>query len=263
VSEGGNEEAAEYRTLDAPTQQLPALIPAMAHVPPDASAPGPGLARRWRWPLLTLAAAALASVPIALFATSDGSHPPQGRVLPPQWPPAAQAGPSPSPSPSLATPSPSEVPVAPPPPPPVQEAPRRVTPSASPTTPAVLSYEAEAPGNRLRGRAAPRELASASGGTVVGWVGEDRRNTVAFTGVMVVTAGRHRVTIYYASQERRAAAIEVNGRFAGVLDFLPTGGWDTVGSMTVTLTMGAGANTIEFGNRYDWAPDFDRIVLSG
>jgi hypothetical protein len=137
-----------------------------------------------------------------------------------------------------------------------------VVPSPSPTTPAaVLSYEAEAPGNRLGGRAAPRELAGASGGKVVGWVGEGRDNTLAFTGVTVATAGRHQVTIYYASQERRAAAVEVNGAFAALVDFPSTGGWDEVGSTTVTLTLRAGANTIQFGNRYAWAPDFDRLLL--
>jgi hypothetical protein len=256
VGEAGNEPTAEFRALDAPTQQLPGLVPAMAHAPQDAAAPGP--ARRWRWPLLAVAAAALASVPIALFATSDGPDSPRGQLLPPRWPPAAQAA---SESPSPLAPPPSQEPVAPPPPaPPVEQAPGRAVPSPSPTLPA-LSYEAEAPGNRLGGQAAPREVAGASGGTVVGWVGDDRDNTLAFTGVTVAAAGRHRVTIYYASQERRAAAVEVNGRFATVVDFPPTGGWDVVGSHTVMLTLAAGANTIQFGNRYAWAPDFDRLVV--
>jgi hypothetical protein len=242
------------------TQQLPAVIPAMVHEPPDAPAYGHGLSRRWRWPLFALAAAALASVPIALFATSDGSDSPSGQLLPPRWPPAAQAvSESPSPPPSAEPFAPQPPPS---PPPASKEAPRRVVPSPSPTTPAaVLSYEAEAPGNRLGGRAAPRELAGASGGKVVGWVGEGRDNTLAFTGVTVATAGRHQVTIYYASQERRAAAVEVNGAFAALVDFPSTGGWDEVGSTTVTLTLRAGANTIQFGNRYAWAPDFDRLLL--
>jgi hypothetical protein len=71
------------------------------------------------------------------------------------------------------------------------------------------------------------------------------------------------VTIYYVSQERRAAAVEVNGRFAAVVDFPPTDGWDEVGSTTITLTLRAGPNEIRFGNRWDWAPDFDRLVLPG
>ncbi len=41
-----------------------------------------------------------------------------------------------------------------------------------------------------------------------------------------------------------------------------TGGFDTIGSVTVTVTLAAGANTIRFGNTSGWAPDFDRIVVS-
>lgn len=260
MSDAGSEETAEFRALDAPTQQLPALIPALAHVPPGVTTHSSGLARRWRWPLFALAAAALASVPIALFATSDGPSDSRERVPPLRWPPAAAAAsesPTPSPSP------PEQAPVVPPPPAEGEDAPPRATtsPSPSPTAPAPASYEAEAPGNRLRGRAAPRDLAGASGGKVVGWVGDDRDNTLAFTGVTVATAGRHRVTIHYVTQERRAAAIEVNGRFATLVDFRSTGGWDKVGAVTLTLTLRSGANAIEFGNRYAWAPDFDRIVV--
>jgi len=267
VGEAGNEETAEFRVLDAPTQQLPALIPAMAHVPTDVTAHGPGLARRWRLTLLALAAAALASIPLALFTTSDGTS--QHEQMPPlRWPPAAAAA-SESPTPE---PYSTEDPEAPPAGPPLaagEAAPPRTgaTPTAStgpsPTAPAPGSYEAEAPGNRLRGRAAPRPVAGASGGSVVGWVGDDRDNTLTFTGVRATKAGQYRVTIHYVTQERRAAVVEVNGRRSTVVDFPSTGGWDKVGSTTITLTLRPGENTIEFSNRYAWAPDFDRIVLPG
>ncbi|MDQ7906612.1 CBM35 domain-containing protein [Phytohabitans sp. ZYX-F-186] len=261
MGEAGNEETRELRALDAPTQHLPALIPAMAPEPPGLQETG--LGRRWRWPLVALAAAALASVPIALFATSDGSSTPRGQTPPLRWPPAAAAV-SESPSP---TPPRTEEPVAPPPPPPPpggEAAPPRVatSPSPSPTTPAPASYEAEAPGNRLRGRVAAREMAGASGGSVVGWVGRERDNTLTFTGVTVAKDGRYEVTVHYVTGERRTAAIEVNGRFAAMVDFPATGGWDRVGSVRVTLALRAGANTIEFSNRWAWAPDFDRLVLS-
>ena len=261
MSEAGNEETAEFRTLDAPTQQLPAVIPAMAHVSPEVTTHGPGLARRWLWPLLLLAAAALASIPIALFGTSDGPSSSSGQPPPLRWPPDVSAV-SESPTP---TPSAAEEPAAPPPPPPPAEeaAPPRgpASPSASPTPAAPVTYEAEAPGNRLDGRAGPRELTGASGGRVVGWVGAGRDNTLTFTRVTVTKAGPHRVTIYYVSQERRSAAVEVNDRFATIVDFPPTGGWEKVGSTTITLTLRAGPNDIRFSNRYTWAPDFDRLVV--
>ncbi|BCB82592.1 hypothetical protein Pflav_090020 [Phytohabitans flavus] len=113
------------------------------------------------------------------------------------------------------------------------------------------------------GRTAPRELAGASGGTVVGWVGEGRDNTLEFTGVTVATDGRYEVTVHYVTSDRRTAAVEVNGGFAQFLEFPATGSWDRIGSVKVTLTLRAGANTIEFGNRRNWAPDFDRLTLTG
>ncbi|MFC0530999.1 hypothetical protein [Phytohabitans kaempferiae] len=260
MGEAGNEETAELRVLAAPTQQLPALIPALSHASPDAPADEPPLTRRWRWPLLALATAALASIPIALFATSDSPNARQ-QMVPPQWPPAPTMMES-----TPALPSPPEESVAlVAPPPPAAEVPRHLsasaTPSPSPTAPAPGSYEAEAPGNRLGGRAATREVATASGGSVVGWVGDHRDNTLTFTDVTVPAAGRYRVTVHYLTEERRAAAVEANGRFAQIVDFPSTGGWDRVGTITVTLTLRAGENTIEFGNRYSWAPDFDRLVV--
>ncbi|WP_173042077.1 CBM35 domain-containing protein [Phytohabitans flavus] len=98
---------------------------------------------------------------------------------------------------------------------------------------------------------------------MVGWVGEGRDNTLEFTGVTVATDGRYEVTVHYVTSDRRTAAVEVNGGFAQFLEFPATGSWDRIGSVKVTLTLRAGANTIEFGNRRNWAPDFDRLTLTG
>jgi hypothetical protein len=45
------------------------------------------------------------------------------------------------------------------------------------------------------------------------------------------------------------------------LSFTPTGGFNTPGSMTVTLALTAGSNTIEFSNPTAYAPDFDKISV--
>jgi len=43
--------------------------------------------------------------------------------------------------------------------------------------------------------------------------------------------------------------------------FTPTGGFSTVGTVSVPLALQAGSNTIEFADPTDYAPDFDRILV--
>lgn len=130
-----------------------------------------------------------------------------------------------------------------------------------PPPPAGKSYEAESAENTLGGQAAARTAAGASGGAVVGYVGNGAANYLQFANVMGGTAGSHKVTVYYASAAARATTISVNGGAAVTVNPPSTGGWDTIGSITVNLTLTAGANTLRFGNPTGWAPDFDRIVV--
>jgi uncharacterized protein len=124
--------------------------------------------------------------------------------------------------------------------------------------PAGTSYEAEA--GTLAGQAAVRSSSGASGGALVGYVGGGSANYLQFSGVNS-TAGAHPVTIFYASGEARSLTVSVNGGAAVSVATPSTGGWDTVGSVQVTLNLAAGANTIRLGNPSGWAPDFDRIVV--
>ena len=124
--------------------------------------------------------------------------------------------------------------------------------------PAGTSYEAES--GTLAGQAAVRSSAGASGGALVGYVGNGSANYLQFTGV-TSTAGAHPVTIFYASGEARSLTVSVNGGAAVSVATPSTGGWDTVGSVQVSLTLAAGANTVRIGNPSGWAPDIDRIVV--
>ncbi|MDG4831405.1 hypothetical protein O7627_19085 [Solwaraspora sp. WMMD1047] len=122
-----------------------------------------------------------------------------------------------------------------------------------------LSLEAE---QAVRGgRATPRPVSGASGGVVVGWLGDGSANLVRFT-VIAPTPGRYAVTFHYVSGEPRAATVTVNGRPAGH-EFAATGGWSTVGARTLTLSLAGGQNTITFGGGRRPAPDLDRVVVSG
>jgi hypothetical protein len=128
--------------------------------------------------------------------------------------------------------------------------------------PGAVSYEAESAANTLAGGAVAQACSTCSGGEKVGYVGEG--GTLTFNGVTAPNAGSYRVTIAYCdgSATGRQATVSVNGGPAQTLSFTPTGSFTTVGTMTVTLPLTAGANTIEFANPAAYAPDFDRIVVA-
>ena len=107
-----------------------------------------------------------------------------------------------------------------------------------------------------------RSSSGASGGALVGCIGDGTANYLQFNNVSGTTAGSHRLTVYYASGESRSLTVSVNGAAATTLATPSTGGWDTVGSVATTVTLTSGANTVGIGDPTGWAPDIDRIVVS-
>jgi hypothetical protein len=136
-----------------------------------------------------------------------------------------------------------------------------VRPGAA-TPPQATSYEAESASNTLAGGAVVSSCSTCSGGAKVGFVGEG--GTLTFNGVTAPSAGTYQVTIAYCdgSATGRQATVSVNGGPAQTLSFTPTGSFTTVGTMTVALTLAAGANTIELANPAAYAPDFDRLIVA-
>jgi len=124
------------------------------------------------------------------------------------------------------------------------------------------SYEAEAANNTLTGAAAVSASTSASGGAKVGYVGNND-GTLQFNGINVSAAGTYTMTISYLSGEARSAQLRVNGGSATTVNLPSTGGWTTVGTVQTQVQLNAGNNTIHFSNPTGWAPDFDRIQISG
>ncbi|WP_329109070.1 hypothetical protein OG792_10310 [Micromonospora sp. NBC_01699] len=142
--------------------------------------------------------------------------------------------------------------------PPAPNQPAQLPPPAAFT----VSVEAEGPAAERRGRTGVRSRGGASGGSVVTGIGDGSGNTVRFSRITVPTAGRYTLTLYYASGERRSGTVTVNGRQTEV-SFADTGSdSDPVAAVSVTLSLRAGANTVEFGNRRSRTADLDRIVVS-
>ncbi|WP_328727024.1 alpha-galactosidase D [Streptomyces sp. NBC_00259] len=119
------------------------------------------------------------------------------------------------------------------------------------------AYEAEAAGNTLGGNASVADCGSCSGGKKVGnlYLGGE----LAMNGVHAAKAGRYVVDIAYVSGDARTVRISVgDGGFTS--HKLPsTGDWGTVETVSVPLTLKAGANTITFDSGDGYAPDIDRI----
>jgi hypothetical protein len=127
--------------------------------------------------------------------------------------------------------------------------------------PLATSYEAEAAGNTLAGGAVVQTCSACSGGAKVGYVGNG--GTLTFNNVNVATSGTYRVTLVYCSGDPRPAMVSANGGTPQTLSFPSTGSFSTTGTMTVSLPLTAGNNTIEIGDPNAYAPDFDRIIVAG
>jgi hypothetical protein len=149
------------------------------------------------------------------------------------------------------------------------------------TASAGTSYEAEAAGNTLSGGAVRRTCAICSGGGEVGGIlGHGKPDALQFNGVQAAADGTYNVTWYYIAGDPngdttcggepnppklgcRPGNIVVNGVSQGIFQFPDTPDWHTLGSMTIRLSLNAGANTIKISSATQDVADIDRIVVAG
>ena len=132
--------------------------------------------------------------------------------------------------------------------------------SGAATPPPATSYEAESPANTLAGGAVLASCSTCSGGEKVGYVGNG--GTLTFNGISAPAAGTYKVTIVYCSGNERPGMVTVNGGTPQSLSFPSTGSFNTTGTMTLSLQLNAGSNTIEISDPSAYAPDFDRIIVA-
>jgi hypothetical protein len=121
-------------------------------------------------------------------------------------------------------------------------------------------YEAESSANTLTGSAVVASCSFCSGGQKVGYVGNG--GTLKFNNVNVTTAGTYLLDIFYIDGSDRSVQMSVNGGSSSTVNF--TGStWSDVQVLSVPVILQAGNNAILFSNSSGWAPDFDRITISG
>lgn len=105
--------------------------------------------------------------------------------------------------------------------------------------------------------------AEASGGKVVGWLGNSDTYKILFNNINVKKSGPHNISVSYFSGESRNLTIKVNGT-TYALTGLNSGGWNTAKSATLNnIAMNTTDNVIEIYNANGFAPDIDKILLDG
>ena len=137
-----------------------------------------------------------------------------------------------------------------------------VTVVAGPVTlpPFKATYEAEASSSVLAGGASISACSTCSGGADVGYVGNG--GTLTINNISAPADGVYAVLVGYANGDSspRSADISFNGSTPVTVSFPPTGGWNTISTLSVTGTFRSGtANALIFSNPSGWAPDIDGI----
>jgi alpha-galactosidase len=115
----------------------------------------------------------------------------------------------------------------------------------------------------LSGGAAVGGCSGCSGSQKVGSLGHE--GTLTFTGVQAAKAGSRTITVVYDDGDTngRPLTYSANGGPQTTIQAPGTGGWNTVGTLTITVPLQAGANTITFTgpDSTTYSPDIDRIML--
>lgn len=92
------------------------------------------------------------------------------------------------------------------------------------------------------------------------FLGNDENNYAEWNKIYSQKGGRYELTIYYDTDEQRDLVLTVNGEKL-VLSALCSGLKNASSSVTVTVDLKKGYNTVRMGNSKGWAPNIDRFEL--
>jgi hypothetical protein len=101
-----------------------------------------------------------------------------------------------------------------------------------------------------------------SGGAKIRFIGNGTSNHVTLNGVQVPAAGTYTLTIFGYTDELRTFSLSVNGG-ATLSVGMQGPDWITPVSVTRTVSLRAGSNSIKLFNNAAYAPDLDRVIVSG
>ncbi|GIH21054.1 glycoside hydrolase family 75 protein [Rugosimonospora africana] len=124
---------------------------------------------------------------------------------------------------------------------------------------ATYLYEAESPVNTLTG-ATVSACGTCLGGSMVGFAGGT--GSLRFNGVAASAAGPATVTVSYAAATARQAQLSANDGAPETVSFAPTGGATVSGTLSLTVNLNAGNNTLTFSDTGGLAPAFDAVTVA-
>lgn len=140
-------------------------------------------------------------------------------------------------------------------------------PAAVAAPPPSFSVSLEAESAQIGSPAFAKSMTGASGGRIVGNVGTapnvyQGSGSVTFT-VNAPAAGNYEVVVYNVCGDQGGRKLWVSRNGGSGTEFTCgfTGGWNVVGSATITLSLQAGNNTLRLYNTTSGGPDLDRIVV--
>lgn len=96
---------------------------------------------------------------------------------------------------------------------------------------------------------------NASGGMVVHYAGGRQENSIVWDNVWSDAGGQYEMTITYKPEENRGMEVVVNGERQDV-------SLSDTNTITTTITLRAGYNTVEMISATTWLPDIDKFELS-
>jgi len=100
-----------------------------------------------------------------------------------------------------------------------------------------------------------------SSGMKAGWLGRKAQNDLQWEHVWSKTGGSYTMTIGYISGENRQMTVGVNGKRVKILTNLNSGGWQTVGTVSLDIELQPGDNVVRLYNLSAWMPDIDYMEL--
>lgn len=123
----------------------------------------------------------------------------------------------------------------------------------------LTSYQ-ELTNNQSSETAIYEETSYCSGGAMASWLGRKSENDLQWRNVYSKTGGEYTLTLSVISGETRQIYLQVNGEEAQVLS-VSSGGWNTVTTKEVTVTLQEGENVVRLYNPSGWMPNIDCMEL--
>ena len=123
-----------------------------------------------------------------------------------------------------------------------------------------LSEYQELWNNESRGTAIYSEKAGASGGAIVGWLGNRESNDLQWRTVQSETGGLYKMTLSFITGESRNIKISVNGG-EPISASLNGGSWSNIAQKDFEIALNKGNNTVRLYSDAGWMADIDCMTL--